>query len=156
MKATYGTMIMTKILKINFLFGIILLFSLRQFSWANDTYIKLDYGIPYYDKLSGDYKNSRLKKGQFYGIGIGYKFDNKFRSDITLNKLDNAKFSMNSANSSFQNSFNINSILAMGNIYYDFSNSKKINFYTGVGLGVVQNSVSEYLQKRVNNFLCVS
>ncbi len=143
MKATYGTIIMTKISKINFLFGIIVLFSLKQFSWANDTYIKVDYGIPYYDKLSDDYENSRLKKGQFYGIGVGYKFNNKVRSDVTLFRLNDAKFSYKSA--LFESNFNVNSTIIMGNLYYDFLDNKTFNIYTGLGAGFSKNTASMYL-----------
>ena len=143
MKAIYGTMIMTKILKINFLFGIIVLFSLKQFSWANDTYIKVDYGIPYYDKLSSDYENSRLKKGQFYGIGIGYKFNNKVRSDVTLFKLNDAKFSYKS--DLYESNFNVNSTIIMGNLYYDFLDNKTFSIYTGLGAGFSKNTASMYL-----------
>ena len=112
-------------------------------------YLRVDFGIPYYNKLSNDYDKVRLHKGQFYNIGLGYKFENKIRSDITLSRLNKAKFSLsdNSPNNNYESksSFNVNSTIAMANIYYDLVNKDKFNIYVGSGVGVSQNSVGHYL-----------
>ena len=41
--------------------------------------------------------------------------------------------------------FNVDSTVAMANIYYDLVNKDKFNIYVGSGVGVSQNSVGHYL-----------
>ncbi|MFK7761397.1 MAG: outer membrane protein [Candidatus Midichloriaceae bacterium] len=141
---------MSNILRFSMLVLVIVLTS-NEKSYADNKniYLRVDFGIPYYNKLSNDYDKARLHKGQFYNIGLGYKFDNKIRSDITLSRLNKAKFSFsdNSSNQNFESKshFNVNSTVAMANIYYDLINKDKFNIYVGSGVGVSQNSVDNYL-----------
>ena len=51
-----------------------------------NSYIRVDFGIPYYNKLSEDYEKTRLHGGQLYNVGLGYKFNNNFRADLTIVK----------------------------------------------------------------------
>lgn len=116
---------------------------------SNDVYFRADFGIPYYNKLSKDYYKSRLHRGQFFNVGLGYKFENKIRADITLSRLNNAKFSYNYSskrkNYSSYSHFNVNSTVAMANIYYDLLNKDHFNIYIGSGVGASHNSVSSNL-----------
>ena len=41
--------------------------------------------------------------------------------------------------------FNVDSTVIMANLYYDLLNYKIFNVYTGLGIGMSQNSVTEYL-----------
>ncbi len=133
-----------------------------------NSYIRVDFGIPYYNKLSEDYDKVRLHGGQLYNVGLGYKFNNNFRADLTISKLNNAKFFDNNKNSQSRNKnrlnnskkkrsmsykadvdskskFNVDSTVIMANLYYDLLNYKIFNVYTGLGIGMSQNSVTEYL-----------
>ena len=124
-----------------------------------NSYIRVDFGIPYYNKLSEDYDKVRLHGGQLYNVGLGYKFNNNFRADLTISKLNNAKFFDNNKNSILRSNtalsyktdvasvskFNVNSTVIMANLYYDLLNYKIFNVYTGLGIGMSLNSVTEYL-----------
>ena len=144
---------MSNVLRFSMLVLVIVLTS-NEKSYADNKniYLRVDFGIPYYNKLSNDYDKVRLHKGQFYNIGLGYKFENKMRSDITLSRLNKAKFSLsdNSPNNNYESksSFNVNSTIAMANIYYDLVNKDKFNIYVGSGVGVSQNSVNNYLSDK--------
>ena len=83
---------MKNILKILLL---VVLLQSNQDLYASEknSYIRVDFGIPYYNKLSEDYDKVRLHGGQLYNVGLGYKFNNNFRADLTISKLNNAKFS---------------------------------------------------------------
>ncbi|WHA04722.1 outer membrane beta-barrel protein [Candidatus Bandiella numerosa] len=137
-----------------------------------NSYIRVDFGIPYYNKLSEDYEKTRLHGGQLYNVGLGYKFNNNFRADLTISKLNNAKFSYRTSDVSVSSSennltellyqtnaeslskFNVNSAVIMTNLYYDLLNYKIFNVYTGLGIGMSQNSVSEYLyDKKSGNLI---
>jgi opacity protein-like surface antigen len=121
----------------------------KSYADNKNIYLRVDFGIPYYNKLSNDYNKVRLHKGQFYNIGLGYKFENKIRSDITLSRLNKARFSFSESlpNQDYKETsdFNVNSTIAMANIYYDLINKDKFNIYVGSGVGVSQNSVDNYL-----------
>jgi opacity protein-like surface antigen len=129
---------------------IILTSNKKSYADNKNIYLRVDFGIPYYNKLSNDYDKARLHKGQFYNIGLGYKFENKIRSDVTLSRLNKANFSYNSSNQNFESKsyFNVNSTIAMANIYYDLVNKDKFNIYVGSGVGVSQNSVDNYLSDK--------
>ena len=131
---------------------IILTSNEKSYADNKNIYLRVDFGIPYYNKLSNDYDKARLHKGQFYNIGLGYKFENKIRSDITLSRLNKARFSFSESlsNQDYKETsdFNVNSTIAMANIYYDLINKDKFNIYVGSGVGVSQNSVDNYLSDK--------
>ena len=124
-----------------------------------NSYIRVDFGIPYYNKLSEDYDKVRLHGGQLYNVGLGYKFNNNFRADLTISKLNNAKFFDSNKNSILRSNtavsyktdvasvskFNVNSTVIMANLYYDLLNYKIFNVYTGLGIGMSQNSVTGFM-----------
>jgi len=151
---------MKNILKILLL---VVLLQSNQDLYASEknSYIRVDFGIPYYNKLSEDYDKVRLHGGQLYNVGLGYKFNNNFRADLTISKLNNAKFFYKNINSQsrsdteseffYENDvvskskFNVDSTVIMANLYYDLLNYKIFNVYTGLGIGMSQNSVTGFL-----------
>ena len=132
---------------------IILTSNKKSYADNKNIYLRVDFGIPHYNKLSNDYYKVRLHKGQFYNIGLGYKFENKIRSDITLSRLNKARFSLSEYSPKYESKsdFNVNSTIAMANIYYDLVNKDKFNIYVGSGVGVSQNSVNNYLANIKSN-----
>jgi opacity protein-like surface antigen len=151
---------MKNILKILLL---VVLLQSNQDLYASEknSYIRVDFGMPYYNKLSEDYDKVRLHGGQLYNVGLGYKFNNNFRTDLTISKLNNAKFFYSNKNSqsrsdteskfSYENDvvskskFNVDSTVIMANLYYDLLNYKIFNVYTGLGIGMSQNSVTGFM-----------
>lgn len=151
---------MKNILKILLL---VVLLQSNQDLYASEknSYIRVDFGMPYYNKLSEDYDKVRLHGGQLYNVGLGYKFNNNFRTDLTISKLNHAKFFYSNKNSqsrsdteskfSYENDvvskskFNVDSTVIMANLYYDLLNYKIFNVYTGLGIGMSQNSVTGFM-----------
>jgi len=99
---------------------------------ATGVYVRGDIGAVK-EKLSKNTITSKKssKVSPSYGVGVGYKFDDNFRSDVNL-KLLNSKLRSNQK---------VKSKIAFVNGYYDFKNDSIFTPYVTAGVGIAKNTL---------------
>jgi opacity protein-like surface antigen len=120
------------------------------------------------DRFYKKSQNNKFKNGVSYSLGIGYKFNDKFRSDIVYNGINNLKYSVNNVTinnikPNFKQKMNINAVMA--NVYFDIPFEFKIKPYLGIGIGYANinpentslthvggKKISSYSANKSNNF----
>lgn len=117
----------------------------------NSLYFRLDTGLAKSSdnntrsgntKLNSG-KSSDLKNSGYFGAGIGYRFDEHFRSDITLGFIPGAKFSHEKTDGVEAKFGKVRTIAAMANIYYDITTVGAFTPYVTGGIGLAQNKIAE-------------
>jgi opacity protein-like surface antigen len=104
-------------------------------------------------KYSAEGVSKKFKHSNVYGIGIGYKWDQEIRTDITLSQFKGFKFNayqtlqdplLPSKFATFNYTQTIKSTLLAANIYYDFANQSCISPYINAGIGLARNSAGTF------------
>jgi len=101
----------------------------------------------------------RLKNGAVVGAGFGYKFTNWFRTDLTLDYRQEAKFVATTSQSNYlldfsQESAQFTAGTLLLNGYVDLGTWSGVTPYIGAGIGVAQTRLDSY--NRINTFLAGS
>lgn len=81
--------------------------------------------------------NRRQASAAAGGLGFGYRFNDSFRTDLTLDFMSTHKLSGNLA-ATTQDRLNQQSVAVMANGYYDVLKYSRITPYIGAGIGVAQ------------------
>jgi opacity protein-like surface antigen len=107
------------------------------------------------DQLEVPFDAERLNGAFVGGGGIGYKFTNWFRSDLTLDYRANADFRATTSTSNYIENFSLESAKLSAttlliNGYADLGTWYGVTPYVGVGVGVAQTRLESY---RGANFL---
>ena len=137
-------------------------------STANDFYVRTDIGFSKSTKIDNKqtfYKKGgekRLNSGITYSFGLGYKFNDHFRTELAYNKVNNLKYSTKvTTDREYKQKIKLQAIML--NSYYDISSAYKIRPYVGIGLGYANIKPGEawrtsssnamtYKAKNSNNF----
>lgn len=138
---------------------------------AENFYIRGDVGYTTLNKVKSNqdfYKksgNARLDSSILYTLGLGYKINDKFRSEVTYNYLNSKYFVNNktvgSTTPEFKQNIKVHAVLA--NFIYDIITYGKITPYVGLGIGyslinsgdgttTTRDGVLKYKSKKSNNF----
>lgn len=112
-------------------------------------YLRADMGLAFPTEISGKYYNDqRPDSSLYYGVGAGYRFDNCWRTDLTLGQMDTFKFArmipditVTGATNNVRQKFK--STLLMLNGYYDVRNGNLIPYLTA-GVGIAYNDAGTY------------
>lgn len=110
---------------------------------AENFYIRGDVGYTTLNKVKSNqdfYKksgNARLDGNILYALGLGYKINDKFRSELTYNYL-NSKYFVNNelvglTTPEFKQNIKVHALLA--NFFYDILSYKRMTPYLGLGVG---------------------
>lgn len=116
-----------------------------------DFYVQLSAGPSFGQKPKGDFKKGDLDTSGLYGIAFGYKMNENFRADLSLDYRPGyeSKYSEQEKASSGQN-INLNhkvkvkSWTTMLNLYYDIATVNGFTPYVTSGLGVAKNKTNNY------------
>ncbi len=82
------------------------------------------------------------------GIGVGYKFNEWVRADVTLDYLN--KFRIKGTVSDTESdSLNVAALTVMGNVYADLGNYGGVTPYVGVGIGVASLELDSLTRSEV-------
>ena len=136
-----------------------------EISTANDFYVRTDIGFSKSTKIDNKqtfYKKGgekRLNSGITYSLGLGYKFNDHFRAELTYNKVNNLKYSAKvTTDREYKQKIKLQAVML--NSYYDISSAHKIKPYAGIGLGytnikpgeALRTSDSNAMTYKANNF----
>ena len=108
-------------------------------------YLKFEGGASYpQSKLNySTHINKKHSRGDVYGLGVGYKFSDTYRTDISLSHRSNYKFSDYRKNINRTQKFKNTSLFA--NLYYDINSlSSKITPFFNAGIALSENRSSLY------------
>jgi opacity protein-like surface antigen len=103
------------------------------------------YGIPGLPPL----ENEKLAKTWSIGGGVGYKFNNWFRTDVTVDWRDDARFRATSSRTNYIEGYSVDRGLLetatfLLNGYVDLGLWAGVTPYVGAGIGVAQNRLADY------------
>lgn len=145
------TMLKNKLIKSLVLAATILLSSNAH---ANDNYILLDLGGAFVSELDMENYGGQLPKSSlYYSIGIGSRVNNYFLVDVTINRMEDAKFSKPvtlrtlstppaGSNLHVAQSFTSTMLMFNGTAAYDVG---KLSPYVTLGLGTTYNQAKDYV-----------
>ena len=108
-------------------------------SASDDFYLRADLGISQSNSVSTEemfYKKSgekKFKKGFAYSFGVGYKFNENFRTELAYNGVSNLKYSTTKDDSKYKQKLKLHALMA--NLNYDLPSKYNFRPYIGVGLG---------------------
>ena len=93
-----------------------------------------------------DLTQTSIGNSHSWGVGVGYYFSKNVRADATFDWRRDAavRGSVTDVNATVQGErqFNVNNMVALANVYYDFDLRSHFTPYLGVGLGVARNTTS--------------
>jgi opacity protein-like surface antigen len=106
---------------------------------TNKPYVIVEGGL---SMATSKYKglNKKFANGGVYGVGIGLKAAENFRTDLTFNVRPNR--SLKVTNNNVATNLKFKSMSVMLNGYYDFANSSDITPYLNAGIGYSRNNLS--------------
>ena len=95
------------------------------------------------------FESERLGRSLSGGLGIGYKFNNWFRADITGDIRSEAKFRATNSGSNYQEGYSIenaklNVSTALVNGYLDLGSWNGVSPYVGAGIGIAAREISKW------------
>lgn len=107
-------------------------------------YVRGDLGLGAHDTPEIDINGNQLAQEDMNdvataGAGIGVYFRDSIRGDITVDYRWDADISATNPVNGNQHKSRIDSIVALGNIYYDFGDRDRFSPYIGVGAGFVKH-----------------
>jgi len=108
---------------------------------ASNTYLRLDLGAAkptFKDKVGGANSKVKSKFKPMYNVGVGYKFNDMFRSDLNVQYQSNKATKGNTAikNTTFK------TLGVMLNGYVDFKNDSMFTPYVTAGVGIARNKAN--------------
>ena len=136
-----------------------------EISTANDFYVRTDIGFSKSTKIDNKqtfYKKGgekRLNSGITYSLGLGYKFNDHFRTELTYNKVNNLKYSAKvTTDREYKQKIKLQAVML--NSYYDISPAHKLKPYAGIRLAytnikpgeALRTSDSNAMTYKANNF----
>jgi opacity protein-like surface antigen len=125
--------------------------ALNTFSSHAEPFIKANVGYAVPTKLSdgpdGYIASKKPNNAALYGIGAGYKFNDKFLTYVDYTHVGNMKYSADVDGDNYKQ--NIKADLVNLNIQYNIKNDSKFVPYVKAGIGSSRNAVGTYI--RTNN-----
>lgn len=130
-----------------------------EFGLASGWYLRGDIGYVMNREPEGNgllpdgairtFESERLGKSVSGGLGIGYKFNNWFRADVTGDIRSEAKFRATNSGTGYSQGFSIenaklNVSTVMANGYLDLGTWSGITPYVGAGVGVAMREISNW------------
>lgn len=124
----------------------------------NSIYFRADAGLtsPTKNHVSIDStrvqkKDLDLKKAMLLGAGLGYRFDEHFRADVTLSFIPGSKFSARQEAGLKSEFGKVRTIATMANVYYDITTIGAFTPYVTAGAGVAQNKIAKTTLTNTND-----
>lgn len=124
---------------------------------TKDYYVQINAGASYGQKPKGDFSEGTLGSSPIYGFAIGYRIDNNFRTDFSVNYRSGYENDYTTSevdgdvHSTTTNNIKVKSLVYMANFYYDIDTMNGFTPYVFTGLGFANNSTNNYIQNVIIN-----
>ena len=125
---------------------------------SNDYYVQLNAGYVHGQAPKKNFTQGSMGNTGLYGIEAGYRFNEHFRSSLSLSYIQDFKnnYSVNSiktakngnkANITTNYNTKVKSLVSMLNVYYDIMEINKFTPYITLGAGMSSNKTSSTTTK---------
>ena len=125
------------------LFGTSMAFNMNPILSNAEPFIKANIGYAIPTKLAGGnagfIENKKPGNSMLYGVGVGYKVNEKFSTYVDYTNVNNMKYIANEGDATRKQ--NIKANLLSLNAQYNINNSSKFIPYIKMGVGVTRNTV---------------